>query len=439
MHRGARLSLVAGTSMCVVGLSKAHAVAHSYDWSTSFRVPWSVAFIALLCVAAYAFGLPDQVRTRRSAVLGALGATATAAILISVAQLLIGSAVLPRVVVLGSIAILTPWYVLCWMVAGDARARAEERDRVLLVAEDDEVTLLAAELERAPERGAVIVGALTPRGAVSTSMPPSRPIIDLARERRTTVVVLSRAAQSDDDVVMQTALLHQEGVRVRTLSLFYEQWLGKLPIGELERVSLLFDIGEVHQARYARVKRLFDITLAGVGLVALAIVTPLVMLGDAVANRGPLFYRQSRVGRNGTVFEMLKFRSMRSDLDGRDWTDEQDARITRFGHLLRQTHLDELPQVVNVLRGELSIVGPRPEQPHVVEELVDKIPFYGLRHLVRPGLTGWAQVKFRYASSEADTLEKLQYEFFYLRRQSLSLDLRVVGRTVREVVGREGR
>jgi lipopolysaccharide/colanic/teichoic acid biosynthesis glycosyltransferase len=106
---------------------------------------------------------------------------------------------------------------------------------------------------------------------------------------------------------------------------------------------------------------------------------------------------------------------------------------------MRRTHLDELPQVVNVLRGELSIVGPRPEQPPVVAEQVDKIPFNRLRHLVRPGLTGWAQVKFHYASSEADTLEQLQYEFYYLRRQSLGFDLRIVSRTVRAVIGRQGR
>jgi lipopolysaccharide/colanic/teichoic acid biosynthesis glycosyltransferase len=113
--------------------------------------------------------------------------------------------------------------------------------------------------------------------------------------------------------------------------------------------------------------------------------------------------------------------------------------VTRFGALLRRTHLDELPQMVNVLRGELSIVGPRPEQPHLVAELAAKLPFYRLRHLVRPGLTGWAQVKYQYAGTDLEALEKLQYEFFYLRRQSLTLDARIVGRTVRSVIGRDGR
>jgi len=228
------------------------------------------------------------------------------------------------------------------------------------------------------------------------------------------------------------------------MSLFYEQWLGKLPITELERVSLLFDIGEVHAARYARVKRLLDVALAVCGCVVLAAITPVVVVGDLIANRGSLLFRQPRTGRNGVEFEMLKFRTMRaaSTVDEQppaEWTAEGDARVTRFGRVLRRTHLDELPQVVNVLRGELSVVGPRPEQPQVVAELEGKIPFYRIRHLVRPGLTGWAQVKYPYAASEAETLQKLQYEVFYLRRQSLALDARIVARTVRTVVGREGR
>jgi len=223
--------------------------------------------------------------------------------------------------------------------------------------------------------------------------------------------------------------------------MFYEQWLGKIPINELERVSLLFDIGELHAVSYARIKRLLDTALAACGLVALALVTPVVLIGNLFANRGTLLYRQPRVGRNGATFQILKFRTMRASPpeDSADWTASDDVRITRFGGLLRRTHLDELPQVINVLRGELAMVGPRPEQPQVVAELVGKIPYYGLRHLVRPGLTGWAQVKYQYAGTDAETLEKLQYEFFYLRRQSLGLDLRIVARTCRSVVGREGR
>jgi lipopolysaccharide/colanic/teichoic acid biosynthesis glycosyltransferase len=433
--------MYAGIAACVGGLCKAHAVTYGYSWSGSSRFAWSLGYVLLLSLAAYSFGLPEQPRSHRRALVAAIAATGSAALAMSAIQLFVGDALLPRFVVLGSACILVPWLVLCAALAHDADSRAGERDRVVIVAGADELESLEADLARAPERPALVVGWLTPSEATSTSVPPGRPLVELARAQRATVLVLSRVAQGDDDVVLQASTLHEDGVRVRTLSLFYEQWLGKLPIAELERVSLLFDIGELHAAGYARVKRLLDIALACCGGLALVVITPVVVIGDLCANRGPLLFRQPRTGRNGTAFDMLKFRTMRaaSPENAGEWTCEDDVRITSFGRILRRTHLDELPQVVNILRGDLSVVGPRPEQPRVVAELVDKIPFYRLRHLVRPGLTGWAQVKYQYAGTEAETLEKLQYEFFYLRRQGLRLDLRIIGRTARSVVGREGR
>jgi lipopolysaccharide/colanic/teichoic acid biosynthesis glycosyltransferase len=438
MRRLARLAVNVGTGVCVLGLGRAHALAHHYALTGTSRFSWSLGYVLALLVAAYGFGLPDLPRTRRRALLAAVGATSTAAASISVVELLVGDALLPRAVVFGSAIVLVPWYLLCARVAGDARSRAEDRDRVVLIGDVDEADTLRAELDRAPERNAVVVAAVAPEEAALVD-PPRLPVVELAERTHATVLVLSRRAQSDDDVVLQVAKLHERGYRVRTLSLFYEQWLGKLPVGELERVSLLFDVGEVHAPRYARVKRLFDLVLAGVGALALAVVTPVVAVGNLLANRGPLWYRQPRVGRDGQLFSILKFRTMRTVAPAGAPTTEHDPRVTRFGGLLRRTHLDELPQMVNILRGELSIVGPRPEQPHLVTELSAKLPFYRLRHLVRPGLTGWAQVKYQYAGTDLEALEKLQYEFFYLRRQSLTLDARIVGRTLRSVIGRNGR
>ncbi|HEY3672415.1 MAG TPA: sugar transferase [Acidimicrobiia bacterium] len=441
MNRWARIAMYTGVVLVVGGLCKAHAVAHEYSWSGSTRFAWSLGYAVLLCVAAYSVGLPEQLRSRRGALTAALVAAGIAAIAISGVQLFAGDALLPRYVVLGSAVVLVPWFVLCAALSHDVDARAGERDRVVVVATADEMAILESDLARVPEKPALLVGWLSPYEVEPVAADASSPLVDLVRERHATVVVLSRQAQSEDDVIVQATALHEGGVRIRTLSMFYEQWLGKLPISELERVSLLFDIGEVHAVSYARVKRLLDTALASCGLLLLALVTPVVLVGNLVANRGPLFYRQPRVGRNGTTFQILKFRTMQScsPEHAADWTASDDVRITPFGGLLRRTHLDELPQVLNILRGELAVVGPRPEQPQVVAELVGKIPYYRLRHLVRPGLTGWAQVKYQYAGSEAETLEKLQYEFFYLRHQSLRLDLRIVGRTTRSVVRSEGR
>jgi lipopolysaccharide/colanic/teichoic acid biosynthesis glycosyltransferase len=204
---------------------------------------------------------------------------------------------------------------------------------------------------------------------------------------------------------------------------------------------MLFDIGEVHNARYGRAKRIVDLPLALLGCVLLAVVVPFVWLGNRIANAGPLLYRQDRIGKHGEPFTILKFRTMRPRASGdlvNEWTSENDPRITSFGRVMRRTHLDELPQVLNVLKGDLSVVGPRPEQPRYVAELTEKLPFYPLRHLVRPGLTGWAQVKYGYAGNESDALEKLQYEFWYLRHQNIRTDARIIGRTIRSFFGGEG-
>jgi exopolysaccharide biosynthesis polyprenyl glycosylphosphotransferase len=441
MRRAARPVLYLGIVAAVLGLAKIHAryIGHYVLHSTQpSRLAWTIGYIGLLLVASYGSGLPDLPRTPRQAVTASALAPAIAAGGVSLLQLIVGDALLPRFVVFGAVLVLVPWNLLCTAVAHGGRVQSERRDRVVLVSVASEAELLREELDVRAERPAVIAVALTPHEARSTG-PKSKPLLERVIAENGTVVVLDRAALGDETVVQQAASLHEAGVRVRTLSLFYEQWLGKLPVSELERVSLLFDIREVHGSRYGRVKRIFDVALGLVGLVALIVTEPFVLVGNLFGNRGPLLYRQERIGKNGKRFEVLKFRTMRpGGASVGTWTQADDPRITPFGRVLRKTHIDELPQLWNILFGDLSIVGPRPEQPHYVEELSAKLPFYGLRHLVRPGLTGWAQVKYGYGSDDHDAMEKLQYDFWYLRHQSLALDTRIIGRTVRSVLGREG-
>ncbi len=438
MQRAARYLLVAGTAGAVVGLGVFHAAIHDEVYFRSFRVWWALAYILLLYGAAYAIGFPNLVRTRQ-APLAALGAAAVAAAGMSLIQLVAGTALLPRFVVFTVALALVPWYVLCAALASKGRTDAQERDRVVVVSEPSEAQTLQDELGRTPERHAQLVGSLTASEAAAVDA-GGYPLEELVASTGTTLVALAQSAQAEERVVAQAADLHAAGVRIRTLTGFCSEWLGKLPLSELERASLLFDIGDVHRATYARLKRIVDLTLALLGLVLLAVTIPLVIVGDLVANRGPLFFRQTRVGRNGEPFEILKFRTMHTDAHGEgEWTVKDDPRLTPFGRILRRLHVDELPQMLNILRGELSVVGPRPEQPRYVEELTEKIPFYEFRHLVRPGLTGWAQVKHEYGASDSDALEKLQYDFFYLQNQSVTLDLRVIRRTIRHVFGMGGR
>lgn len=447
VRRGARyLTLVAPLAV-VLTFSKVHAryVADPpYDFTESFRLPWAVALAALLAIAAYGLGLPDLPRTARKAIAAAALASIGAAIPVSLLQLAVGDALLPRFVVLSASLTLIPVQAGLWKLSSRGRSRDEGRDRVVLVSTVEEASLLVDDLGMAPERPASLVAHLSV-GEVDDERGDGvlrKPLVERVIAERATLVVLDRVAQLDPQVVTQAAALHEAGIRVRTLVQFYEEWLGKLPVGELERSSLFFDISEVHGDRYGRTKRLLDVVCGLAGLVPLVAVLPVVLVGDVLANRGPILYRQERVGRGGHSFQILKFRTMRPDqgeVAPGAWTAKDDPRITAFGRFLRATHLDELPQVLNILRGELSVVGPRPEQPRYVAELSAKLPFYGMRHLVRPGLTGWAQVKYGYAGDESDALEKLQYEFFYLRNQGLAFDLRVIGRTVRSVAGSEGR
>jgi lipopolysaccharide/colanic/teichoic acid biosynthesis glycosyltransferase len=438
MHRAARVLMVVGTVAAVVVLGVIHAAMHDYRYTGTFRFGWALAYIAVLLLSSYAIGFPDLVRGR-SSVLSALAAVTTAALGMSLLQLMVGSALLPRLVVFGAAGALVPVLVLTATMASRARAGAVERDRVVLVADAVDVQAARDDLGRAPERDAQVVASASPEELGGDDQ--RHELLDLVRQASGTVLVLSQAAQADEGLVAQAAELHSGGTRVRTLTAFCAQWLGKLPITELERISLMFDIGELHRAGYARVKRMVDVLFGTVGMAAFVLTLPVVVLGNAVANRGSLLFRQRRIGRDGVEFEILKFRTMTGNDHGDQgsWTDVRDPRITPFGRVLRRTHLDELPQVVNVLRGDLSVVGPRPEQVHYVEELTKKIPFYELRHAVRPGLTGWAQVKYPYGSNEGDALEKLQYEFFYLQNQSLVLDLRILRRTLRHVLGLGGR
>ena len=276
-------------------------VAHEYSWSGSSRFAWSLGYVLLLSITAYGFGLPEQPRTRRVPRSSRLVATTARGRDLGrpCSSSSSGDALLPRFVVLGSAVILVPWYVLCSCLARDAHDSRERtrpgRRRGASRTRSGPSKPSSNARRSAP---AVLVGVAHAVGAaVSTSMPPTPTAVGRGASGRTRrSSCSSRAAQADDDIVAQASILHEDGVRIRTLSLFYEQWLGKLPIGELERVSLLFDIGELHAAGYARVKRLLDVALATLGLVALALVTPVVVVGDlarqpriaaVTASRGP--------------------------------------------------------------------------------------------------------------------------------------------------------
>ena len=230
------------------------------------------------------------------------------------------------------------------------------------------------------------------------------------------------------------------GVRVEDVNTVYERLTGKLLVEDLRPSWLIFS-DDFRASRLTRqTKRAFDLVLAFVGLV---IASPLMVLVAAAVwleSGSPVLYRQERVGENGRTFMLNKFRSMRHDAEGATpiWARAADERITRVGRFIRQARFDELPQLWNVLRGDMSFVGPRPERPFFVSQLAEQIPFYEQRHAVKPGITGWAQVKYRYGASLEDSLEKLRYDLYYVKHLSLSFDVTILFDTVKVVLFAKG-
>jgi sugar transferase (PEP-CTERM system associated) len=231
------------------------------------------------------------------------------------------------------------------------------------------------------------------------------------------------------------------GVSFDHLATVYEQYTGKIAVENLRPSWLIFSEGFKKTRLQSAVKRLVDIALAVTGLVLGAPFFVLTALLVKATSPGPVLYRQQRVGQHGREFTIYKFRSMRADAEaasGAVWAQQNDARVTPVGKFLRKSRLDELPQLWNILRGDMSFVGPRPERPEFVRQLTEQIPYYGQRHVVRPGLTGWAQVKYPYGSTVEDALEKLQYELFYIKHMSVGFDVFIVLKTVKTVLLRKG-
>ena len=395
---------------------------------------WLLGYAMLILGFAYASGLPDAQDTPSRTLAASAVSTVAAAAAFTLVSTTFGPWLLPRFVVVSAPVVLTPWFVLCAAIARRQGSRRADRERVLLIARREESDWVSGELVGRTERPISEVSNHSIEECVGSDGNES-PVLEIARLEQPSLIVLSEEAQRSPSIVDQVGLLHERGVRVRPLTDFYDQWLGKLPVSELTRMHLMFDIGDVHATAYGRVKRFVDLAFVAIASPVAIVAVPLVWIANQFGNRGPLFFRQERVGLNGKVFEIYKFRSMRpSFASAGEWTMEGDVRITTIGRILRKSHLDELPQIWNIARGEICLIGPRPEQLHYVEQLRAKIPHYDVRHTVRPGLTGWAQVKYPYGSNEADALEKLEYELYYLRHQGLWLDLQIITRTAKSLL-----
>jgi sugar transferase (PEP-CTERM system associated) len=231
------------------------------------------------------------------------------------------------------------------------------------------------------------------------------------------------------------------GIDVEDGVSFFERMTGKVDLDELKPSWLIFSDGFKINKITKTVKRTADIIFSSLGIllsIPFFIIVPLLLKLDS---SGPVFFRQERIGENESVFTLMKFRSMQVDAEtgsGPVWAQKNDPRVTRLGKFIRKTRIDEIPQLFNVLRGEMSFVGPRPERPNFVKKLNEEIPYYILRHSIKPGLTGWAQIRYPYGSSVKDAIEKLKYDLYYIKNISFLLDIAIIFSTVRVVISRRG-
>ena len=235
------------------------------------------------------------------------------------------------------------------------------------------------------------------------------------------------------------------GVVVMELEDFYESVLEKVSTETFSDLWFIKNLEDINANVYKIGKRFIDALIGITGLVLLIVLYIPIAFVIKVTSRGPIIFKQRRVGKNSQEFTMYKFRTMKAlsedgsaETEGPRWTTEGDERITSIGKLLRKTRLDELPQFLNILAGTMSFVGPRPERPEFVKELGKKIPYYNMRHLVRPGLTGWAQINFEYGDSIEDARIKLQYDIYYAKKRSIALDVAIILKTIRTVITRQG-
>ncbi|MFY0604302.1 MAG: exopolysaccharide biosynthesis polyprenyl glycosylphosphotransferase [Flavobacteriaceae bacterium] len=266
-------------------------------------------------------------------------------------------------------------------------------------------------------------------------------ILETVLREKITEIVISPIGFSKEEVIAinkQMVLLFEEGITIKSYESFYEEITDRLP-----KEYLNFDfynninlIKVNDNGLYKIFHRLLDIVISSIGIIILILLIPIIFLINLLLNRGPLFYIQERVGEKGKPFKIYKLRTMvvNAEQNGAVWAIKNDKRITLFGRFLRNTRLDESPQFFNILKGDMSIIGPRPERPEFVKKLEEEIPYYGLRHVIKPGVTGWAQVKFPYAGSIEEQEKKLRYDLYYIKEQGLFIDFKILIKTITTIL-----
>lgn len=314
-------------------------------------------------------------------------------------------------------------------------------ERVYILGTGERAQRLVQGLRQNPEMGVEIASWTGKMEGEVTRDSMAAHLMEVVQKQKVHRVIVATPDRRGTIPMQELLRLRMEGVKIEEATTYLEKMSGKIEVENLYPSWLVFGEGFHRSSTFILIRRSISIAISLMGLILALPLFPLIILAIRLDSKGPVFYTQTRVGKGGRLFTVVKFRTMRQDAEaanGAQWAGNNDPRVTRVGKFLRSSRLDEIPQLWCVLKGEMAFVGPRPERPEFVEWLSQEIPYYGVRHMVRPGVTGWAQVKYKYGSTVEDAREKLQYDLFYIKNASIGLDLLIMFLTVKTVLLRRG-
>ena len=385
------------------------------------------------------------IRTKQETIIRALQALGVAAIILSIIYYAVPDLIIGRSIFLISILFLAVITILwrlfySWTISINAFD-----ERILIIGTGEAAKDIAKRILNKEKVGYEIVGFIAEDNSLKIGTSLVNPkvigtyehICDIVEKENIGKIIVALSERRGSLPLNTLLRCRLNGIKVEDDAAFYEGINGKIRLDSLKPSWLIFSDGFKKSWVSVAIKRLSDISTAGLGLIVMSPIMFLTAILIKLDSKGYVFFKQERVGMDGEGFALLKFRSMREDAElksGPVWAKKDDDRITRVGRFIRKTRIDELPQLINVLKGDMSLVGPRPERPFFVAQLKEKIPFYSLRESVRPGVTGWAEICYPYGASVEDAFEKLQYDLYYIKNRSFLLDLTIIFETVRVVL-----
>ena len=397
-----------------------------FETFSSHIIPFSILFLFWLAIL-FAFGLYDLNLIRKKLLLfqrffGAIICCAISGIAFFYLNTAFG--ITPKTNLALNLGIFSALF-LCWRKIFYDLFSRKFTNKTIIIGSDKSSLELAKEIKKRPWLGYELTD-IIPQNKNITEILKSK-----IKKNNVNTLILSESIDANAEILKNLYQFLPFEINFMNYTNGYETITQKIPVSLLTHTWFLENLKQGEKKFYNKAKRMLDVISAMFILIAFSPIIPFIALCIKIEDNGKIFYKHKRIGKNGKQFQVIKFRSMRenAEQEGPVWAKKQDNRITRTGRFIRKTHIDEIPQMINIIKGDISMVGPRPERPEFTQQLEKEIPFYSIRHLIKPGFTGWAQIKFRYSRSVIDSREKFQYDLYYIKNSSLMLDIGILLKT----------